>query len=772
MALTKIPGGLIEAGAITAASLNDDAVTTDKILDANITHAKLHTSMDLTGKTVTVATAAGSTNSTAAASTAFVQQELTTLIGGAPSTLNDLNELAAAINDDANYNSTLTTALATKLPLAGGTMTGAVVLGTTSAQGNQTSPALRFGTSSYRLGMYTTSEGAFIENKNGDDGINFLVKTAGQAMRIDGGTGDVLVGSSTNLNVLSGTPKLQIGSGTGHSSLQFYSGASSVAGLYFGDADSDGARYSGYIEYRHNTNSMAFRTNDAERMSIDSLGNVGIGVAANTARLKVEQSVSSEWAMNIKHASTGVNYGLSIETSAGATNDVGALQVYPPSGGGLIFTNRSKLGIGTTAPNSMLEISFGDNASTQRWSYGAAKPNFYLELDTFIPSGGVVAYSFDMKNNSTAYNNNLVLDRGKVGIGTASPGGSSSTKLHLMSTTTSSPTVANDADEFIIEGAGNSGMTFLSTSSSNIRFGDAADSSVGIISYSHSANSLTFGTNNSTAMTIDSSGNVGIGHTAPTSKLHVAGAKGYVSGTLTNMLQVEDTTAAATGVGGGIQFMGAYSGTTVTTGGSIEASKSNGSGGNYSFDMIFKTRDNGGNNLERARLGSDGGDPSYGRLRLTSSWGSFQIGAGNTGYHHFTRNSGPATFYFSNRCEASGGFHTYSDERLKENIVAIPSALDKVALMNGVTFKWKDAENRGSGDTGKQFGVIAQNMLEVDSELPSLNVDPLAEAGNEETDEKYYTMDYTRITPFLIESIKELKTKLEAAEARIATLEG
>ena len=73
---------------------------------------------------VVAPTASGGTNTTALATTAFVQQEITTLIGGAPSTLNDLNELANAINDDANYNSTLTTALATKLPLAGGTMTG------------------------------------------------------------------------------------------------------------------------------------------------------------------------------------------------------------------------------------------------------------------------------------------------------------------------------------------------------------------------------------------------------------------------------------------------------------------------------------------------------------------------------------------------------------------------------------------------------------------------------------------------------------------------
>jgi len=63
-------------------------------------------------------------------------------------------------------------------------------------------------------------------------------------------------------------------------------------------------------------------------------------------------------------------------------------------------------------------------------------------------------------------------------------------------------------------------------------------------------------------------------------------------------------------------------------------------------------------------------------------------------------------------------------------------------------------------------------MSTVDSELPSLSVDPLALAGNEDIDEKYYTMDYTRLTPFFIEAIKELKTKLEAAEARIETLEG
>jgi len=62
----------------------------------------------------TAPTATANTNTTQVATTAYVQTEVTDLIGGAPGTLDTLNELAAAINDDASYASTLTTALGTK----------------------------------------------------------------------------------------------------------------------------------------------------------------------------------------------------------------------------------------------------------------------------------------------------------------------------------------------------------------------------------------------------------------------------------------------------------------------------------------------------------------------------------------------------------------------------------------------------------------------------------------------------------------------------------
>lgn len=80
-------------------------------------------------------TAAANTNTTQIATTAYVQTELTDLIGGAPGALDTLNELATALANDASYSTTITTALATKLPLAGGTMTGAIAMGTNKITG-------------------------------------------------------------------------------------------------------------------------------------------------------------------------------------------------------------------------------------------------------------------------------------------------------------------------------------------------------------------------------------------------------------------------------------------------------------------------------------------------------------------------------------------------------------------------------------------------------------------------------------------------------------
>ena len=115
---------ILDGATLTTTELNYVDGVTSSIQTQINTKAPL-ASPSLTG-IPTAPTAASNTNTTQIATTAYVQTEITDLIDAAPGTLDTLNELAAAINDDANYNTTLTTALATKLPLAGGTMTGNV----------------------------------------------------------------------------------------------------------------------------------------------------------------------------------------------------------------------------------------------------------------------------------------------------------------------------------------------------------------------------------------------------------------------------------------------------------------------------------------------------------------------------------------------------------------------------------------------------------------------------------------------------------------------
>ena len=78
----------------------------------------------------TVATTqSASDNSTNIATTAYVTTAISNLVDSSPSTLNTLNKLAAALNDDASFSTTITNSIATKLPLAGGTMSGALNMG-------------------------------------------------------------------------------------------------------------------------------------------------------------------------------------------------------------------------------------------------------------------------------------------------------------------------------------------------------------------------------------------------------------------------------------------------------------------------------------------------------------------------------------------------------------------------------------------------------------------------------------------------------------------
>ena len=76
----------------------------------------------------TATTQSAGNSTTKIATTAFVSTAISNLIDSSPSTLNTLNELAAALGDDANFSTTVTNSIATKLALSGGTVTGQLQL--------------------------------------------------------------------------------------------------------------------------------------------------------------------------------------------------------------------------------------------------------------------------------------------------------------------------------------------------------------------------------------------------------------------------------------------------------------------------------------------------------------------------------------------------------------------------------------------------------------------------------------------------------------------
>jgi len=100
---------------------------------ASSTYAPL-ASPALTG-VPTAPTAAAGTNTTQVATTGFVSTAVSNLVASAPSTLDTLNELAAALGNDASFSTTVTNSIAAKLPLAGGTMSGAIAMGTNKITG-------------------------------------------------------------------------------------------------------------------------------------------------------------------------------------------------------------------------------------------------------------------------------------------------------------------------------------------------------------------------------------------------------------------------------------------------------------------------------------------------------------------------------------------------------------------------------------------------------------------------------------------------------------
>ena len=131
-------------------------------------------------------------------------------------------------------------------------------------------------------GVDGSASAASIAGTDANTGLSFAsdtvnINTGGVTRATIGSSGKVLIGTTT----AGGGSAMDVTvANSGTAGITIRSGSSSNGNVYFADGTSGTAEYAGYIEYGHTNNHLAFATNAAERMRIDSGGRVQIGTTS------------------------------------------------------------------------------------------------------------------------------------------------------------------------------------------------------------------------------------------------------------------------------------------------------------------------------------------------------------------------------------------------------------------------------------------------------------------------------------------------------------
>ena len=295
---------------------------------------------------------------------------------------------------------------------------------------------------------------------------------------------------------------------------------------------------------------VQFFQNGTAQITIENGGNVGIGTNNPAQKLTVRGTAT---VTNSSHVQVASLTNSSEHGRAIINNSSGTTKVLLDSNSAS-YLNGGNVGIGSATPTDKLDVA-GAARFTSNVSFDSGKAGrIYKASNHGLAIQGVAGSENDFAMFTPAGQlkivvptgtNDLVFNRdnGKVGIGTAAP----ASELHIYENST----IANSAAGLTIEndGTGDAIAQFLITGQRRWVIG--ADNSDG--DKFKIASDIDLATNS--IFVIDgSNGNVGIGITTPTAKLHVDGTATFTGNTGvtgTGNLTIRNTS----GTGSGIIFM-------------------------------------------------------------------------------------------------------------------------------------------------------------------------------------------------------------------------